>query len=191
MEIKINKLFIKKAAGIKKPNDNVVKELVKRKKLELAISIALKKLEEDGYESYDKVPKDLKNKYTVSIKDVPKEKIEESTKKIIEENTVHTYQLLSLDKYPILVNLIEAKANEITRPNSVIFLSNIDFKEVLKLCKFEPSTKVIHIYVDSNTILCTIRVPEKEELDEALKENVITLEMYDNLIKLIPNDTSN
>jgi hypothetical protein len=114
--------------------------------------------------------------YTEEQKLIIREKVEK-------DNTYYKYMLVKI-KPSKLLTFIQNNGFNIKKIGTDILLNQKVLTEILKDYNIE-SIDVLPIYMDSDTILCTIYGVTKEMLDKSLENKDITQEQYDVRIKML------
>jgi hypothetical protein len=114
--------------------------------------------------------------YTEEQKLIIREKVEK-------DNTYYKYMLVKI-KPSKLLTFIQNNGFNIKKIETDILLNQKVLTEILKDYNIE-SIDVLPIYMDSDTILCTIYGVTKEMLDKSLENKDITQEQYDVRIKML------
>jgi hypothetical protein len=187
MNIKINKLYLKGLGKEKLASDEYTQFLIDDLKQKEIIKRAEKKLEELGVSKEEEITDEHRNQIDWKVISKFSEEEEKSFKEeAVEAGKSMTYKLLRVDKHFSNLNLFLFDNHlAIKEPNQLILLKNSEYIKLLQNNNLNLETETIIVWWDSNNKYCTIKPVIKEEILEALKQNIITTEKYEELEKLL------
>jgi hypothetical protein len=182
-----NKLYLKKLGVEKHAKKEYIEFLISDLKQKEIIKRAEKKLEELGVSKEEEITDEHRNKIDWDvISKFSKEENEKFNQIAKESGTTFTYNLLKIDKFFPNLNLFLFDNHlAIKEPNQLILLKNSEYIKLLQNNNLNLKTETIIVWWDSNNKYCTIKPVIKEEILEALKQNIITTEKYEELEKLL------
>lgn len=183
--IKIKNLYLKIVTKKEEPKNDSLKVLIGKEKQSIGLDRFKIALKEIGVEDFKDVTKEHKQQI-----DIPKlytfgdEEEQEIAKRVIQENTFYKHQLRSIKNIKPLNIFIRNSINKIDEIGKILLIKENQFLDLLSDCNISlNNTEKLDIYIDSNTIFCSIHGVSIEKLNESLKLDIINKERYDELIK--------
>lgn len=117
------------------------------------------------------------------------EDLEQIRLEIQQSRTVHNHQLRKISKIPALANFIANNINGIKEAGQPILLKKEHYDDLLKKSNIG-NIPYLHIWASSDVVLCTIHPISKELLQNALKNEQISADRYEELLNLLENNES-
>ena len=110
------------------------------------------------------------------------EELEQLRKDIKEHNTIHNHQLRKLKNISALNNFVMQNIEGVKSMGQPILLKQEHYDDLLKKSGIS-SVPYLHIWANSETVFCTIHPISKELLQNALKNEQLTVDRYEELIE--------
>lgn len=182
-----NKLYLKIKGKIKEGSSHDIDFYINDLKQREIIKRAEARLKELGVSTDEEITEEHRSQIDwEKISVFTADENENFRNKAIEKTTYESYKLYRVDKhFPNLNLFLFDNHQQIKEPNALLLLSNINYNTLLKNNNFDKETDKIVVWWDSDNKYCTIKTVTKEEIDTALKENIIDTDKYNELSKLL------
>lgn len=114
------------------------------------------------------------------------EELETLRQDIKEAKTIHNHQLRKIKNFPVLAAFIAQNIHGIKQAGQPILLKKESYDDLLKKSKIS-NVPYLHIWANSEVVLCTIHPISKELLQNALKNEQISADKYEELLNQLEN----